>query len=154
MSLQTCNSGRYRDLEPEVRAARGSGGSCHKSSAAALASVSRPEACDPGEGGGMQRSASQREGLPPQNALRLNAEGPANQAARAHRLAVRPPWLQLCLHHGLFLQVLTDHYLKGRYPADLQAMLAWMDKTRAAWLLGQTERLCAMIRKHPAFSIL
>jgi hypothetical protein len=34
------------------------------------------------------------------------------------------------------LKVLTDYYLKGRYPRDIKTLLAWMDRERAAHLLG------------------
>jgi len=54
---------------------------------------------------------------------------------------------------GVF-KTLTDYYLKGRYPQDLKTLMAFMDNIRAENLLGQTERLCGMIRKHPVFSIL
>jgi hypothetical protein len=52
------------------------------------------------------------------------------------------------------LKVLTDYYLKGRYPRDIKTLLAWMDRERAADLLERTEQLCKMIRKNPVFSIL
>ena len=79
-----------------------------------------------------------------------------HEPRRIHNLQELASGLNLPLNpddYGI-LKVLTDQYLKGRYPEDLPAMLAWMDRHRAASLLEQTERLYATIRKQPVFSIL